>query len=176
LSSSFTSYFCSPFIASALASDNFFLWSITGGFVGFFGTVPAVGWPGAGFLISGCFYAGFTLILAGVLGTWLEFGFSSTFSWLACSFFSSCDYPSFFSCSCSMDLFRGFFSPTILLLLRVVTLTRFPVAVGGLFLTSFTLLLGLWSWLLYRKPLLLFGEEIALLLTIGVFVPPCLRF
>jgi hypothetical protein len=44
-----------------------------------------------------------------------------------------------------------------------------------LFLMSFTLLLGLWSWLLYRKPLLLFGEEIALLLTIGVFAPPCFR-
>jgi hypothetical protein len=93
-----------------------------------------------------------------------------------CSFFSSCYSPSFFSCSCSVDLLRGFFSPVIFLLLRAVTLARFPVPVGGLFLMSFALLLGLWSILLYRRPLLLFGEEIALLLIIGVFEPPCFRF
>lgn len=154
------SYLCSSFVSSfgesTLGSVGFFL-SFVGGFPPFL--VPTTGVVvGAGFLT----YPGFGFVTTGVLGLWVVGFPCSTFSWLACSFFSSWDYsPSFFSS------WLGFFSTTTLLLLRLVVLTLPPV-VDFVFPS---LLAGRWSRLLKSLPLFRFGEATPLLLTTGVLLP-----
>ena len=137
LTSSLVSYFTSTFGDSALGSTTFYFGSFIGCFPVFLAVVTRAG-AGPAFFI----YTGF-LAIAGVFGVWAGFPFS-IFSWLAFSFFSSwCYSPSFFYSLCSMGLFVPFFSPMILLLLRFVWLTLFPVPVVGFGLMS--LLTAFWS-------------------------------